>query len=156
VIPYLAVTNGASALDFYRKAFGARVLAREIAPDGKLIHGRLKIGDSIVMLSDVFPGGGAASPASAGVTTVTLHLYSKDVDALWDRAVAAGAKVTMPLENQYWGERYGHLLDPYGHRWSLSMRVRMTAREKAAKRKEAMEAFARGQHPGADPPFGDA
>ena len=103
VIPYLAVTAGAAALDFYPKAFGAKVLARQLTPDGKLVHGRLRIGNSLFMVSDVFPGGDVAAPSTVGTTTVTLHLYSKNVDALWDRAVAAGAKVTMPLENQYLG-----------------------------------------------------
>ncbi len=156
MVPYLAVSDGVEALEFYQKAFGAKVLVRELAPDGKLIHGRLRIGDSIVMLSDVFPGSDTASPDTVGTTTVTLHLYSKNVDALWDRAVAAGAKVTMPLENQYWGERYGHLRDPFGHHWSLSMRVKMSRDEKAAKQQEAMASFARGEHPGKEPPYGDA
>ncbi|HTP55214.1 MAG TPA: VOC family protein [Thermoplasmata archaeon] len=156
LIPYLAVAGGVAALEFYRKAFGAKELARVQSPDGKLIHGRLKIGDSLFMISDVFPGAGVAAPSTVGTTTVTLHIYSKNVDALWDRAVAAGAKVTMPLENQYWGERYGHLLDPFGHHWSLSMRVRMTRAEKAAKQKAAMESFSRGEHPSREPPFGDA
>ena len=156
VIPYLAVSNGVAALDFYVKAFGAKLLARELTPDGKLVHGRLKIGNSIVMLSDVFPGADVTAPATVGTTTVTLHLYSKNIDALWDRAVGAGAKITMPLENQYWGERYGHLLDPFGHHWSLSMRIRMSRAERAAKQKEAMASFAQGVHPGREPPFGDA
>lgn len=156
VIPYLAVNGGTAALDFYQKAFGARVLAREVTPDGKLIHGRIRIGSSIVMLSDVFPGAEVASPASVGTTTVTLHLYSKNVNALWDRAVAAGAKPTMPLEDQYWGERYGRLLDPFGHHWSLSMRVAMSRSARAAKQKDAMESFSRGEHPGREPPYGDA
>jgi PhnB protein len=156
LIPYLAVNGGAAALEFYKKAFGAKELARQSTPDGKLIHGRLKIGTSILMLSDVFPGSGVASPAAVGTTTVTLHLYAKNVDAMWDRAIAAGAKVTMPLENQYWGERYGHLLDPFGHHWSLSMRVRMSRTEKASKRAEAEAAFARGDHPSRESPDGDA
>jgi PhnB protein len=156
IIPYLAVNGGVAALDFYQKAFGAKVLAREVTPDGKLVHGRLRVGDSIFMVSDVFPGGHVAAPSSVGTTTVTLHVYSKNVDALWDRAVAAGAKVTMPLENQYWGERYGHLEDPFGHHWSLSMRVPMSRAEKQAKEQEAMAAFSRGEHPGGDPPYGDA
>ncbi|HLM91822.1 MAG TPA: VOC family protein [Thermoplasmata archaeon] len=156
VIPYLAVNDGVEALEFYEKAFGAKELVRELAPDGKLIHGRIRIGDSIIMLSDVFPGADTASPSSVGTTTVTLHLYSKDVDALWDRAVAAGAKITMPLENQYWGERYGHLQDPFGHHWSLSMRVKMSPAEKASRQQEAMASFARGEHPGKEPPYGDA
>jgi PhnB protein len=156
LIPYLAVSGGTAALEFYKKAFGAKELVRNTTPDGKLIHGRLKIGTSILMLSDVFPGAGVASPASVGTTTVTLHLYTKNVDALWDRAVAAGAKVTMPLENQYWGERYGHLLDPFGHHWSLSMRVNMSRAEKAAKQAEAEAAFARGSHPSRESPDSDA
>jgi PhnB protein len=156
VIPYLSVTEGVEALEFYVKAFGAKELVRNLAPDGKLIHGRLRIGRSIVMLSDVFPGADTASPATVGTTTVRLHLYCKDVDAVWNRAVAAGAIVTMPLDNQFWGERYGHLRDPYGHHWSLSMRVKMSAAERAAKQQEAMAAFSRGEHPGQDPPYGDA
>lgn len=151
VIPYLAVQGGVAALEFYQKAFGAKELVRNTTPDGKLIHGRLRIGRSIVMLSDVFPGADVASPATVGTTTVTLHLYVKDVDRVWDRAVAAGAKVTMPLENQFWGERYGHLLDPFGHHWSLSMRVPMTKAEKDAKRLAAEAAFARGDHPNREP-----
>ncbi|MGP8078464.1 MAG: VOC family protein [Thermoplasmata archaeon] len=156
VVPYLAVSGGVAALEFYKKAFGAKELARRMTPDGKLVHGRLRLGDSILMLSDVFPGSDVVPPSTLGTTTVTLHIYSKDVDALWDRAVAAGAKVTMPLENQYWGERYGHLLDPFGHHWSLSMRVKMSRTEMAAKQKYAMDAFSRGEHPGRDAPYGDA
>jgi PhnB protein len=156
VIPYLAVQEGTAALEFYRSAFGARVLQRNTTPDGKLIHGRIRLGNSVIMLSDVFPGADVASPATVGTTTVTLHLYTKDVDRVWDRAVAAGAKVTMPLDNQYWGERYGHLLDPFGHHWSLSMRVRMSKAEKDAKRADAEAAFSRGEHPGQAPEYGDA
>ena len=156
VIPYLAVSDGAAALEFYRKAFGAKLLALQQLPNGKVIHGRLRIGDSIVMLSDVFPGADVAAPSSVGTTTVTLHLYSKNVDALWDRAVAAGAIVTRPLDNQFWGERYGHLRDPFGHHWSLSMRVRMSKKEKAAKQRDAMASFAKGVDPGRDPPYPDA
>jgi PhnB protein len=156
VIPYLAVSDGVEALEFYVRGFGATELVRELTPDGKLIHGRIRVGTSLVMLSDVFPGSDVASPGTVGTTTVTLHIYSKDVDALWDRAVAAGAKVTMPLANRYWGERYGHLQDPFGHHWSLSMRVKMSAAEKASRRQEAMAAFARGEHPDKEPPYGDA
>jgi len=156
VIPYLAVQGGVAALDFYQKAFGAKLLQRTITPDGKLIHGRLRFGKSIVMVSDVFPGSGVAAPSTVGTTTVTLHLYVDDVDRVWDRAIAAGAKVTMPLDKQYWGERYGHLLDPFGHHWSLSMRVRMSKAEKDAKRAEAEAAFSRGEHPRLEPPYGDA
>lgn len=156
VTAYLTVDGGLAALEFYRTAFGAREILRRVTPDGKLIHGQLRIGDTIVLLSDVFPDSNTAAPSSIGTTTVTLHLYSKNVDALWDRAVAAGAKVSMPLENQFWGERYGRLIDPFGHHWALAMRVKMSRPEMAAKRREAEAAFARGEHPQRDPPYGDA
>jgi len=156
VTPYLTVEGGLAALEFYERAFGARELRRNVTPDGKLIHGRVKIGSSIVMLSDHFPGSDLSSPAAIGTTTVTLHVYAKNVDALWDRAVAAGAKVAMPLENQYWGERYGVLIDPFGHRWSLSTPVKMSRAEMEAKRKEAEASFARGEHPSRESRYGDA
>jgi PhnB protein len=156
VTAYLTVDGGLAALEFYKQAFGARELFRRVTPDGKLIHGQLRIGDTIVLLSDVFPDSTTAAPSSIGTTTVTLHVYAKDVDALWDRAVAAGAKVAMPLENQFWGERYGRLVDPFGHHWSLAMRVKMSREEMTAKQREAEASFARGEHPGKDSPYGDA
>jgi PhnB protein len=156
VTPYLTVDGGLAAMEFYKKAFGARELMRRVTPNGKLIHGQLRIGDSILLISDVFSDSTTAAPSSVGTTTVTLHIYSKNVDALWDRAVAAGAKVTMVLENQFWGERYGRLVDPFGHHWSLAMRVRMSRTEMTAKLKEAEVAFARGEHPNRDSPYGDA
>ncbi|HXW67595.1 MAG TPA: VOC family protein [Thermoplasmata archaeon] len=155
VTPSLAVVNGIAALEFYRRAFGAKELFRQTTPGGKLIHGRLRIGDSIVMLSDVFEGSERAAPSTVGTTTVILHIYSTNVEALWNRAVAAGAKVTMPLEDQYWGERYGHLVDPFGHRWSLSMPVRIRPSVRDAKRREALAAFSAGEHPSRVPPDTD-
>jgi PhnB protein len=156
VVPYLAVEGGVAALEFYKKAFGAHEMARELAPDGRLISGRLRIGDSMIMLSDVFPGDDSAAPSSVGTTTVTLQLYTKDIDRLWDRAIAAGAKVVVPLEEQYWGERHGHLLDPFGHHWSLAMRVPMTRVEMAAKKAEAYASFARGAFRHTQPIYLDA
>ena len=155
VTPYLAVAGGVEALEFYKRAFGAKELQRETTPDGKLIHGRLRIGDSIVMLSDVFEGSDRSAPSTVGTSTVALHIYTRDVEPLWNRAVDAGAKVTMPLDDQFWGERYGHLLDPFGHHWSLSMRIRMTPKEREAKRREAMRAFAHNEHPDRSPPGSD-
>lgn len=156
VTPYLSVDGGIAALEFYKRAFGARELVRRTTPDGRLIHGRIRIGDAIVMLSDVFPDATTAAPSAIGTTTVTLHIYSKNVDALWDRAVAAGAKVSMPLENQYWGERYGQLIDPFGHHWTLSMRVTVDREEMETKRLEAEASFAREERPGRSPRYGDA
>jgi PhnB protein len=147
VTPSLAVVGGVKALEFYKAAFGARELARQTTPDGRLIHGRIKIGDSIVIVSDVFAGSDKLAPSTVETTTVTLHIYTSDVEKVWDRAVAAGAKVTMPLDDQYWGERYGHLLDPFGHHWSLSMPIRMSPKVREAKRKEAFASFALGVHP---------
>ncbi len=148
VTPYLVVKGGQEALEFYKKAFGATELQRQTAPDGKLIHGRIKIGDSIVMLADEFEGGGASAPTTVGTTSVTLHIYADDVDNLWERALAAGARIAMPLENQFWGERYGQLVDPFGHRWSISMQILMDPEEMEIKRKAAMEMFSRGEHAG--------
>jgi PhnB protein len=148
VTPYLSVDGGVKALELYKKAFGARELIRNLSPDGKLIHGRLKIGDSIVMLSDSFPGGDTSPPSVLGNTTVTIHLYTNDIDRLWARALAAGMEVSMPLADQFWGERYGHLRDPFGHRWSLGMRVKMSKAEREAKQREATAAFASGKHSG--------
>ncbi len=151
VIPYLAINGAAEAVGWYKKAFGAKEVAREVEPQsGKLIHARLKIGDSSVMLSDVFPGAKHKDPRELGGASVTLHIYSKDVDALWKSAVEAGATVDMPLDNMFWGERYGQLTDPFGHSWSVSMRIPMSAEEMERKRQEAMQMFAQGQHPGQD------
>jgi PhnB protein len=146
VTPYLKINGAAKAIDFYKDAFGAKKIGVVTLPDGKILHARMKIGDSILMLSDEFQGN-TASPTSIGSNTVTIHVYSKNVDKLWEKAVEAGAKIVMPLDNQFWGERYGQLLDPFGHSWSLSMQVRMTRREREAKRKVAMEMFTQGKHP---------
>jgi len=156
VTPYLAVEGGLAAIEFYKKAFGAREVAHRVTPNGKLIHGQIQIGDSMVFVSDVFPDSDTAAPSSIGTTTVTLHIYSSNVDALWDRAVAAGAKVVQPLENQYWGERYGKLIDPFGHQWTLSMQVRIDKDEMDARRLEAEAAFAREERPNHAPRYGDA
>ncbi len=104
VTPYLAINGAAAAIDWYKKAFGAKELARQAVPDGKLMHARIRIGDSIVMLSDTFPGG-AQSPDALGNSPVTLHIYINNVDKIWNQAVDAGAKITMPLDNTFWGER---------------------------------------------------
>jgi PhnB protein len=148
VTPYLAVNGGVNAIEFYTRAFGAKEIprTRQQTPDGKIIHARLKIGDSLVMLSDHF--GSDDGTASEGTSPVMLHIYSKDVDKLWKAATSAGAKVIMPLDNQFWGERYGQLVDPFGHRWSVSMRVKMSKKEMEDKQKQAMTMFAQNEHPG--------
>ena len=148
VTPYLAVKGAAQALDWYKKAFGAKELNREEVEGGMLMHARIKIGDSIIMMSDIFPGGIHKSPLDLGASSVTLHVYSKDVDGLWKRAVDAGAKVDTEIDDMFWGERYGQLTDPFGHSWSLSKRIPMSKEEMDRKRQEAMKMFAQGQHPG--------
>jgi len=100
------------------------------------------------MLSDTFPGGGPQSPDMLGNSPVTLHIYTSNIEKLWQQAVDAGAKVTMPLDNQFWGERYGQLTDPYGHHWSVSQQVNMTKKDKDEKQKQAMAMFSQGEHQG--------
>lgn len=152
VTPYLSIDGAAQALEWYKKAFGAKELDREATPDGKLMHARIRIGDSIVMMSDVFPGADSQAPTTLGNTTTTLHIYAKNVEKLWEQAVSAGAKVTMPLDNQFWGERYGKLKDPFGHNWSISQRIPMTRQEMKQKQEQAMAMFSQGQHPASSEP----
>src|SRR2546426_6294409 len=138
VTPYLAIDGAAQAIEFYKKAFGAKELSKQATPDGKIMNAGVKIGDSIVLMSDVFPGSDAKSPNALGGSPVTLHIYVKDADRLWQTALSTGARVILPLDNQFWGERYGQLADPFGHRWSISMQVKMSREEMDAKQKEAM------------------
>src|SRR4051812_5611074 len=122
VVPHLVVKGGAEALAFYAEALGARELRRMPTPDGRLMHASVEIGESVVMLCDEFPeyGCGTASPLSLGGASVVIHLNVDDVDASYARAVAAGATATMPPTDMFWGDRYGQIVDPFGHRWSMS------------------------------------
>jgi PhnB protein len=123
ITPQLVVNGVAEAIDWYTKALGANELLRNLAQDGKsIMHSELLLGDSRFFVVDEFPGS-MASPASLGGTSITLHLYVQDVDALFGRAVAAGATVLMPVADQFWGDRYGILKDPFGHRWSIASRI---------------------------------
>lgn len=140
VTPYLAIKGASQAIDWYKKAFGAKELVRREGPEGKLIHARVRIGDSIVMMSDVFEDT-MHKDSEPSAVSVSLHIYSKNVDALWNRAVDAGAKVEMQLDNMFWGERYGQLTDPFGHSWSLGMQIPMSRKEMEEKRKAAMKMF---------------
>ena len=152
VTPYLEVVGASKAVEFYKSAFGARELTREMTGEGKVLHARLRIGDSIVMLSDVFEEAHRSVPATPARSPVTLHLYVPDVDLVWNRAIAAGARSIVPLDDMFWGERYGQLLDPFGHRWSLSMRIPMSKRERDAKRLGAMKMLDAGEPPGRPEP----
>jgi PhnB protein len=123
ISPYLTVDDAARAIDFYRRAFGAAEQRRQTTPDGKkIIHAALELAGGVVFLSDDFPemkGGAARSARALGGSPVTIHVNLPDVDAVWQQAVAAGATVVMPLADMFWGDRYGVLEDPFGHRWSL-------------------------------------
>ncbi|MFB3906770.1 MAG: VOC family protein [Candidatus Eisenbacteria bacterium] len=119
--PHLIVRGAAEAIDYYKKAFGAEERGRMASPDGKAIwHAELRIGDSVLMLNDEFPDMGAVSPLTNGGSGVTLHLYVPDADAVFERAVQAGGKVKMPLADQFWGDRYGVIVDPFGHKWAIA------------------------------------
>jgi uncharacterized glyoxalase superfamily protein PhnB len=135
--PHVRVRGGADAIEFYKKAFGAEEVMRMPGPDGKLMHAELKIGGATLMLCDEFPDWGALSPLSLNGTAVTLHLYVEDADAAFERAVAAGATVTMPLQNQFWGDRYGKVVDPFGHEWSIAAHVEDVAPEEMEARAAA-------------------
>jgi uncharacterized glyoxalase superfamily protein PhnB len=122
--PHLVCAGAADAIDFYKRAFNAVEEARIPGPEGKLIHAAVKIGDSTLMLVDENPQWGALGPKALKGSPVTIHLYVPDVDATVAQAVAAGAKVTMPVADMFWGDRYGQLEDPFGHRWSVATHTR--------------------------------
>ncbi|MGH8854680.1 MAG: VOC family protein [Telluria sp.] len=128
--PHLVCEGAADAIAFYQKAFGAVQIDRMPGPGGKIMHASLRIGDSVLMLADAFPEWGSRGPLALQGTAVTLHLYVPDADAVWATAVAAGAKPVMPLENTFWGDRYGQVDDPFGHRWAIATHLRdMTPEE---------------------------
>lgn len=143
--PYLAVRDAARAIAFYQAAFGAVERLRMAGPDGKIAHAEVQIGDSILMLSDEFPEWGATSPQALNGTSVKIFLYTNDVDAMWARALAAGATEKIPLENQFYGDRSGRLSDPFGHEWALSQHVEDVSEEEIVRRHQEMEQRAQTQ-----------
>jgi uncharacterized glyoxalase superfamily protein PhnB len=124
VTPHLVCAGAADAIEFYKKAFGAVELTRMPGAQGKLMHASIRIGDSTVMLADEMPEWGSLGPKALKGSPVTIHLYVDDADAFVARAVKAGAKVTMPVDDMFWGDRYGKLEDPFGHHWSIGTHVR--------------------------------
>lgn len=124
LVPHLVINGAADAIEFYRKVFGAVEAARLPGPDGKLMHAMVRIGDSPLMLVDAMPQWGLLGPDALKGTAVTVHMYVEDVDATVERAVAAGATVVMPVADQFWGDRYGKIQDPFGHHWSIATHVR--------------------------------
>jgi PhnB protein len=140
VTPYLIVADAPRALDFYKAAFGATELMRMTQPDGRVGHAEIRIGDSPVMLADEFPEIGARSPQAIGGTPVSLMVYVPDVDAVVAQAVAAGAKVTRPVADQFYGDRIGGVADPFGHSWFIATHKEDVPQEELERRAAAQHA----------------
>ncbi len=143
ITPYLIIRGAAQAIDYYKKVFGAIEIMRMPGPDGKVGHAELKIGDSHFMLADENPsmGQGHTSAATIGASPISLYVYFPDVDKVFDRAVAEGAKVLKPVENQFYGDRSGFLQDPFGHLWGLATHVEdVSADEMQRRMKKLMQA----------------
>ncbi len=137
VTPYLIVNGASRAIEFYEKAFGAQELYRIKAPGDRIGHAELQIGDSRIMLADEHPEVGAKSPQAVGGTPVTIHLYVEDVDETASRAVAAGARITRPVADQFYGDRLGMLTDPFGHVWSIATHREDVSEEEMKRRAAA-------------------
>lgn len=144
VTPHLVVRGAADAVEFYKKAFGAEEVFRMPMPDGKLAHAEIRIGDSIIMLSDEFPEWGSKSPLTLGGCPGGLLIYVGNVDEAFARAMEAGAEVTMPVADQFWGDRYGKLADPFGHTWALATHKEDLTPEEIGQRASAWMAQAAG------------
>jgi PhnB protein len=139
ITPYLTVDDGTSAIEFYKRAFGATERGSMASPDGRIAHAELQVGDSVVMLSDSFPQFASKSPKEVGDTTVSIHLYVEDVDSAVRAAADAGATVTMEPADQFWGDRLGRVTDPFGHIWLIATRVEDLAPEEIrARSREAL------------------
>jgi len=139
VTPHLVCAGAADAIEFYKKAFNAVEVGRMAGPKGKLMHAMIRIGDSGIMLVDEFPEWGSLGPKSLKGSPVTIHLYVENADAFVKRAVDAGAKITMPLADMFWGDRYGKREDPFGHSWSVATHIRDVSPEEMQKSMQEME-----------------
>ncbi len=137
VTPYLAVEDANKAIEFYKEAFGAEELMRMPGPEGKIAHAEIQIGDSKLMLSDPFEQSSVRPPAERGGPTASIFLYLEDVDATFEQATDAGATVTMPLEDMFWGDRFGSVTDPFGHVWSMATHKEDLTEEEMAERSKA-------------------
>jgi PhnB protein len=146
ITPHIVVDEAASAADWYTRVLGAEEGLRVPAPGDKLMSVELRFGDSRLMLADEFPEMGIVSPKTLGGTYMALHLTVEDVDSVWQRALDAGAEVFQPLRDTFWGERYGQVIDPFGHRWGLAQHLRDVTDLEILRGAEEMFA---GQHPGA-------
>lgn len=133
ITPSIVVRDAARAIEFYQRAFGAEELHRLAGPDGKIMHAEIRIGDSIVMLGEENEQWGARSPLSTQGNPGSLHIYVPDVDAAFARAIQAGATVRYPIEDAFWGDRYGKVTDPFGHEWGLATRMKTLSPEEVEK-----------------------
>lgn len=141
ITPHLVCAGAAEAIEFYKKAFNAVEMGRLPGPEGKLMHALIRIGDSSVMLVDEFPNWGSVGPKALKGSPVIIHLYVENVDEVVARAVRHGAKITMAVEDMFWGDRYGKLEDPFGHQWSVATHIRDTSPEEM---QQAMQAMMKG------------
>jgi PhnB protein len=137
VTPYLAVDDAAKAIEYYKRAFGAKERVRMDAPNGKIGHAELEVGDSLVMLSDPFPQASTKPPKELGGTSGSVFMYVEDVDSVVQDAIDAGATVKMPIEDMFWGDRFGTVEDPFGHLWSIATHVEDVPPEEMAERAKA-------------------
>jgi len=142
VTPYITVKGAAAALDFYKKAFGAEEVYRLNSPDGKVAHAEIRIGGAVIMLHDEMPEWKALSPQTIGGSASSIMLYVKDADAVTKRAVDAGATLTMPVADQFYGDRCGGITDPFGHKWSIATHIEELTHEEINQR--AAKMFAEG------------
>jgi PhnB protein len=140
VTPYLIVRGGADAIEFYKKAFGAVELFRMPSPDGKIGHAEIKVGDSPIMLADEYPDMGYTGPQSLGGSPVSLMIYVDDVDTVFNQAVEAGATVKEALQDKFYGDRIGTVIDPFGHRWHLATHKEDVSMEEMERRAKAASA----------------
>jgi PhnB protein len=148
ITPYLAIKDAARAIEFYQRAFGAKEIMRMNTPQGKVSHAEIKIGDSILMLSEESLMSGIRPPQGLEGSPVSLFLYVEDVDSVFKNALSAGAKEQQPLATQFWGDRYGRLTDPFGHSWSLATHVEDVAPEEMGKRAQEAAKAAQRAHAG--------
>jgi len=139
ISPSLTCKNAARAIEFYKSVFGATEVMRMPGPEGKIMHAELKIGDSIIFINDEIPGM-AEAPAPGVTPSLFMFLYTEDVDSVYNRAVSMGSMVVMPLENMFWGDRYGKVMDPFGHQWGIAQHVEDVAPQEMKRRQDAMAA----------------
>jgi PhnB protein len=150
ITPYLVVNEASRAIEFYKQAFGAKETVRMGGPGGKVGHAELKIGDSMLMLSDEMPGSGTRSPQSLGGSPVSIFMYVESVDSVFNQAVKAGVKADMPPQDMFWGDRFGKLTDPFGHSWAIATHIEDVAPQEMEKRAQAaMAQMAQGAGQGA-------